>query len=213
METAAGVFRTAELGVAHCAAAGMGFTPALLPCRGATRGVQKAMLNDQIEQHQLTHIAGVEKRFNKAFCLVSCCPLPLPCLTSSDQATTSHLLPPVPQEWLDERTILFGTKCNRLIKLDILTHKHQNVPTPPEPAQRSAPDLFAADPWHAVGGGIHALETSPCGRYLATGARNPHDALVLRRHDLTPVQTCMVRQQGTLQQPCTCDRVMLAASM
>jgi hypothetical protein len=33
--------------------------------------VQKAMLNEQIQQHQLTHVAGVEKRFNKAFCMVS----------------------------------------------------------------------------------------------------------------------------------------------
>lgn len=86
--------------------------------------------------------------------------------------------------------MLVGTKCNSLFKVDVLTGQRTTVklpPAPPPPAGQLPPERN----WSGSCG-MHAIAVSPGGSLVATGARATEDVMVLRRHDLSPVQTFQV---------------------
>eukprot|EP00887_Chlorella_sp_A99_P001144 scaffold14.g1144.t1 len=86
-------------------------------------------------------------------------------------------------EWLDSRHVLMGTKCNKLLQLDTGSGRIAERVLPNTPARAwSAP----ANGWGPCG--IHAVKINPARDMVATGGRDPTDAVVLRLADGAPVQ-------------------------
>ena len=119
------------------------------------------------------------------------------------------------QEWLNDRLVVLGTKCNTLLLLDVVTSKVQEVSLPRVSfAQRAASSQHdqqssaAADGQSSPRGlsvpscGIHAISVSPDRCMLATGGANPNDCQVFSVEQapqteagirLAPSQTLVVR--------------------
>ena len=94
------------------------------------------------------------------------------------------------QQWIDENRIMVGSKCNKLMLLDISNRgrlQYQQVTMPPAP-QRSF--LLDAHGWGQCG--IHCISSNACGDLIATGGSNPADCLILRTSDWSPVSTLVV---------------------
>ena len=99
-------------------------------------------------------------------------------------------------QWLSHKQVIFGTKCNKLMVLDVNTRKPPyQIPSldssenslPPaqvhqvtlssEPALRRCGDTANCCVQEC---GIHSIEINPSRTLLATGARNSNDVAVYR---------------------------------
>ncbi|XP_026463683.1 DDB1- and CUL4-associated factor 12-like [Ctenocephalides felis] len=78
-------------------------------------------------------------------------------------------------QWLSDRQIVFGTKCNKLMVYDVNTCRLDNIPTI---RGRSTTPIQQA--------GIHAVQINPSRSLLATGARHTSDIAIYRLPTLDP---------------------------
>lgn len=98
-------------------------------------------------------------------------------------------------QWLSDRQVVFGTKCNKVSKFDynttenklslqlmvynVVTHKLDQIPS-----LISRRDSIGGEQAHC---GIHSVQINPSRTLLATGARNTCDIAVYRLPTLDPV--------------------------
>jgi WD repeat-containing protein 40A len=82
-------------------------------------------------------------------------------------------------QWLSDRQVVFGTKCNKLMVYNVVTHKLDQIPS-----LMSRKDNLMAEQAHC---GIHSVQINPSRTLLATGARNTCDIAVYRLPTLDPV--------------------------
>ncbi|KAK9887624.1 hypothetical protein WA026_023583 [Henosepilachna vigintioctopunctata] len=82
-------------------------------------------------------------------------------------------------QWLSDRQIVFGTKCNKLMVYDVITHKLDQIPS-----LLSSRDPLGVEQQQC---GIHSVQINPSRTLLATGARNTCDIAVYRLPTLDPV--------------------------
>ncbi|XP_057658877.1 DDB1- and CUL4-associated factor 12 homolog [Diorhabda carinulata] len=82
-------------------------------------------------------------------------------------------------QWLSDRQVVFGTKCNKLMVYDVVTHKIDQIPS-----LLSKRDLLGTEQQQS---GIHSVQINPSKTLLATGARNTCDIAIYRLPTLDPV--------------------------
>jgi len=79
--------------------------------------------------------------------------------------------------WASDDTVLVGTKCNRLLELNLRTGSKQEVPIG---LRQSDPAVAATHIEDSSKCGIHSMAISPTGEYLATGGAEPRHAVILK---------------------------------
>ncbi|KAK9716796.1 hypothetical protein QE152_g24533 [Popillia japonica] len=82
-------------------------------------------------------------------------------------------------QWLSDRQVVFGTKCNKLMVYDVFTHSIDQIPS-----LISWRDSLSTDQQQC---GIHSVQINPSRTLLATGARNTYDVAIYRLPTLDPV--------------------------
>ncbi|CAH1961388.1 unnamed protein product [Acanthoscelides obtectus] len=82
-------------------------------------------------------------------------------------------------QWLSDRQVVFGTKCNKLMVYDVATHKLDQIPS-----LISKRDILSNEQQQC---GIHSVRINPSRTLLATGARNTCDIAIYRLPTLDPV--------------------------
>lgn len=80
-------------------------------------------------------------------------------------------------QWLSNRQIVFGTKCNKLMVYDVNTRRVDSIPTLRN-SRGSNVDTQS---------GIHSCQINPSRTLLATGARHSADIAIYRLPTLDPV--------------------------
>lgn len=80
-------------------------------------------------------------------------------------------------QWLDKNLVVMGTKCNKLIVIDVVTGRMFDIPM-----LKSSHLSIAPDPC-----GIHSIEINPSRTYLATGAHNTNDLAVYKLPTFDPI--------------------------
>ena len=80
--------------------------------------------------------------------------------------------------WVSDRQIVTGTKCNKLMILDLITRQMVQIPS-----LKSSHDSLPAD----CPCGIHSIAINPSRTLLATGAENTNDVAVYRLPTFDPV--------------------------
>lgn len=102
--------------------------------------------------------------------------------------------------WLTEEHIAIGTKCNRLLCLNLRTSKVTEIPLPHKRVLRGGQQGILGD--DAGSCGIHSVVLNPSQDLLATGGEDPADCQVFRVDrgsgagqdpTFTPSQTLTVR--------------------
>ncbi|CAG9772567.1 unnamed protein product [Ceutorhynchus assimilis] len=84
-------------------------------------------------------------------------------------------------QWLSNRQVVFGTKCNKLMVYDVQTHKLDQIPSLISSTRREIQNN------NEQPCGIHSVQLNPSRTLLATGARNTCDVAVYRMPTLDPV--------------------------
>lgn len=83
-------------------------------------------------------------------------------------------------QWLSDRQVVFGTKCNKLMVYDVVTHKIDQIPS-----LISKRNLMGNEVQQQCG--IHSVQINPSRTLLATGARNTCDIAIYRLPTLDPI--------------------------
>uniref|UniRef100_T1JPI7 DDB1- and CUL4-associated factor 12 beta-propeller domain-containing protein n=1 Tax=Strigamia maritima TaxID=126957 RepID=T1JPI7_STRMM len=81
-------------------------------------------------------------------------------------------------KWLTGQQIIFGTKCNKLIVLDLNTSQMVLIPSLDSSRNSIQPEIAC---------GIHTIQMNPSRTLLATGAANPNDVAVYKLPTMDPV--------------------------
>lgn len=81
-------------------------------------------------------------------------------------------------QWLSHKQVIFGTKCNKLMVLDVATKKIDHIPSL-ESREGSRPPTAER--------GVNSIEMNPSKTLLTTGASNSNDVAVYRLPTLDPV--------------------------
>ncbi|KAL8595843.1 hypothetical protein ACOMHN_012261 [Nucella lapillus] len=81
-------------------------------------------------------------------------------------------------QWLNDKQVVFGTKCNQLVVLDVRSGQKTTIPT----LQSSEQSVAANQPC-----GIHGISINPSGSMLATGASNTNDIGIYRLPTFDPL--------------------------
>eukprot|EP00088_Acartia_fossae_P022591 TRINITY_DN2375_c0_g1_i11.p1 TRINITY_DN2375_c0_g1~~TRINITY_DN2375_c0_g1_i11.p1 ORF type:complete len:467 (-),score=86.19 TRINITY_DN2375_c0_g1_i11:443-1843(-) len=81
-------------------------------------------------------------------------------------------------QWLSHKQVLFGTKCNKLMVLDVTTKRIDQIPSL-ESREGSRPLLAER--------GVNSIEINPSKTLITTGASNSNDVAVYRLPTLDPV--------------------------
>ncbi|KAG8292051.1 DDB1- and CUL4-associated factor 12 homolog isoform X1 [Homalodisca vitripennis] len=84
-------------------------------------------------------------------------------------------------QWLSDRQVAFGTKCNKLMVYDVVTQRIDQIPS------LSSRSINAVDLPPEQQCGIHSLQINPSRTLLATGAKNSCDVAIYRLPTLDPV--------------------------
>jgi len=82
--------------------------------------------------------------------------------------------------WLSHKQVIFGTKCNKLLVLDVNSRQVDQIPSL-QSSENSHPGPAEGDC------GIHSIELNPSKTLLATGARKTHDLAIYRLPTLDPI--------------------------
>lgn len=82
-------------------------------------------------------------------------------------------------QWLSDRQVVFGTKCNKLMVYDVVTHSLDQIPS-----LISRRDAHGGDQQQS---GIHSVQINPSRTLLATGARNTCDIAIYGLPTLDPI--------------------------
>nr|CAD7255864.1 unnamed protein product [Timema shepardi] len=82
-------------------------------------------------------------------------------------------------QWLSDRQVVFGTKCNKLMVYDVTTQKLDQIPSLQGRRDTSAGQQDQC--------GIHSVQINPSKTLLATGARNSSEVAIYRLPTLDPV--------------------------
>ena len=82
-------------------------------------------------------------------------------------------------QWLSNRQVIFGTKCNKLMVLDLNSKSMHQIPT----LQCSSKSLMLGD----EEGGIHSIAINPSRTLLATNGRSSSQTAVYRLPTLDPI--------------------------
>jgi len=81
-------------------------------------------------------------------------------------------------QWLSDRQVVFGTKCNKVMVLDLVTSQMAHIPS-----LKSSEDSSPAD----CPCGIHAIAINPSRNLLATGGEYTNDMGIYRLPTFDPV--------------------------
>jgi len=81
-------------------------------------------------------------------------------------------------QWLSHKQVIFGTKCNKLMVLDVNTRHMDQIPSLQSSENSIPPDQEC---------GIHSIEINPSRTLLATGAKNSNDIAVYQLPTLDPI--------------------------
>lgn len=108
------------------------------------------------------------------------------------------------QQWVDGEHVLIGTKCNKLLCLNIRTQQQIKILLPDRPGRPAVLEAVSTPYKHC---GMHCIAVSPDGQRVATGGLDPSDCQIfdvseanIRDHmpKFTPGQTLMVRTPSAL---------------
>lgn len=83
--------------------------------------------------------------------------------------------------WLNERQVVMGTKCNKLLVFDVVSHQVSYIPM-----LKSSGRYPTADPPC----GIHAISINPSSTLLATGGHSTNDIAIYSLPTFDPVAVC-----------------------
>lgn len=114
-------------------------------------GTRHMLTNSMLKEYPVTQPPGFSK-VNKVFC----------------------------SAWLSHKQVIFGTKCNKLLVLDVNSRRVDQIPSL-QSSENSLPGPPEGDC------GIHSIEVNPSGSLLATGARKTHDLAIYRLPTLDPI--------------------------
>lgn len=81
-------------------------------------------------------------------------------------------------KWLDDKQVVFGTKCNKLMVMDVYCGRTIQIPS-----LKSSDESIPAD----CPCGIHAISLNPSQSLLATGAKNTNDLAIYMLPTFDPV--------------------------
>ncbi|KAK0181363.1 hypothetical protein PV327_003655 [Microctonus hyperodae] len=85
-------------------------------------------------------------------------------------------------QWLSDRQVVFGTKCNKLMVYDVATQKLDQIPS--LHGRQTSANGNAMVEQHS---GIHSVQINPSRTLLGTGARNNNEIAIYRLPTLDPV--------------------------
>merc|ERR1719489_355322 len=94
------------------------------------------------------------------------------------QANMSKVSKVFCSQWLSHKQVIFGTKCNKLMVLDVNTRHMDQIPSLQSSENSVPPDSEC---------GIHSIEINPSRTLQATGAKNSKDVAVYRLPTLDPI--------------------------
>ena len=79
--------------------------------------------------------------------------------------------------WIDKDHVIVGTKCNKLLEINVQTNLKREIPLMRSPIPRDLPEQSA---------GVHAIALNPSRSFLATGGINVNDLALYTLPDYEP---------------------------